>query len=127
MRECFAGTSTTATLDRAKQTEKSLTLPLRQGGGWVHERKLQRLRHQSRPAPGSVGGFPGVYRGIYGMPMFVTLPTRDLEASVDFWTRGLGFIDLFTIPGQLTMCAGGRSRTPCWFPPGTRQRRVPAR
>lgn len=54
------------------------------------------------PAPGPDAQDPGVYRGIYGMPMFVTVPTPDLPASVDFWTRGLGFIDLFTIPGQLT-------------------------
>ena len=45
---------------------------------------------------------PEVYRGIYGMPMFVTIPTSDLAASVEFWVRGLGFIDLFTIPGRLT-------------------------
>ena len=45
---------------------------------------------------------PEVQRGIYGMPMFVTVPTSDLAASVDFWVRGLGFIDLFTIPGRLT-------------------------
>ncbi|WP_246486549.1 VOC family protein [Kribbella qitaiheensis] len=45
---------------------------------------------------------PEVDRGIYGMPMFVTVPTGDLAASVDFWIRGLGFIDLFTIPGRLT-------------------------
>ena len=48
------------------------------------------------PAPG-----PEIYRGIYGMPMFVTIPTSDLAASVDFWVRGLGFVDLFTIPGRL--------------------------
>ncbi|NLV78604.1 MAG: VOC family protein [Rhodococcus sp.] len=54
------------------------------------------------PAPGPDAQDPGVYRGIYGMPMFVTVPTADLHASVDFWTDGLGFIDLFTIPGQLT-------------------------
>ncbi|CEA08675.1 hypothetical protein BN1051_02032 [Arthrobacter saudimassiliensis] len=54
------------------------------------------------PPPGPGATPPGPYRGIYGMPMFVTLPTADLAASVDFWTRGLGFIDLFTIPGQLT-------------------------
>jgi hypothetical protein len=36
------------------------------------------------------------------MPMFVTVPTGDLAASVDFWVRGLGFIDLFSIPGRLT-------------------------
>lgn len=52
------------------------------------------------PAPDAVA--PDVYRGIYGMPMFVTLPTADLAASKDFWLRGLGFVDLFSIPGQLT-------------------------
>ncbi|WP_328990791.1 VOC family protein [Kribbella sp. NBC_01245] len=45
---------------------------------------------------------PEVYQGIYGMPMFVTVPTSDLAASADFWIRGLGFIDLFTIPGRVT-------------------------
>jgi hypothetical protein len=54
------------------------------------------------PAPGPEVKPPQVYRGIYGMPMFVTIPTSDLAASVDFWVRGLGFIDLFTIPGRLT-------------------------
>ncbi|WP_030240431.1 VOC family protein [Streptomyces sp. NRRL S-350] len=54
------------------------------------------------PAPALDAQPPEVYRGIYGMPMFVTVPTADLATSVDFWTRGLGFIDLFTIPGQLT-------------------------
>ncbi|MGH3170280.1 MAG: VOC family protein [Trebonia sp.] len=54
------------------------------------------------PAPGPGAVPPEVYRGIYGMPMFVTVPTGDLAASVEFWTRGLGFIDLFTIPGRLT-------------------------
>jgi hypothetical protein len=54
------------------------------------------------PAPAPDAQAPEVYRGIYGMPMFVTIPTSDLAASVDFWIRGLGFIDLFTIPGRLT-------------------------
>jgi hypothetical protein len=45
---------------------------------------------------------PEIFRGIYGMPMFVTLPTRDLAASKDFWIRGLGFVDLFSLPGRLT-------------------------
>lgn len=44
---------------------------------------------------------PEVFRGIYAMPAFVTIPTADLAASADFWIRGLGFIDLFSIPGQL--------------------------
>ncbi|ACZ23306.1 hypothetical protein Sked_34150 [Sanguibacter keddieii DSM 10542] len=54
------------------------------------------------PAPGPHAVSPGTYRGIYGMPMFVTVPTSDLAASVDFWVSGLGFVDLFTVPGQLT-------------------------
>lgn len=45
---------------------------------------------------------PEPFRGIYGMPMFVTVPTPDLAASVDFWVRGFGFFDLFSIPGRLT-------------------------
>lgn len=44
---------------------------------------------------------PDPFRGIYAMPMFVKIPTRDLAASTDFWVRGLGFIDLFSIPGQV--------------------------
>lgn len=44
---------------------------------------------------------PEPFRGIYAMPMFVTVPTRDLTASVEFWTRGLGFVELFSIPGQI--------------------------
>jgi len=44
---------------------------------------------------------PEVFRGIYAMPAFVTIPTPDLEASTDFWVRGLGFIELFTNPGQV--------------------------
>lgn len=54
------------------------------------------------PTPALDAEPPEVYRGIYGMPMFVTVPTSDLPASVDFWIRGLGFIDLFTVPGRLT-------------------------
>lgn len=53
------------------------------------------------PPPGPNAVAPASYRGIYGMPMFVTIPTADLAASVDFWTRGLGFFELFVIPGQL--------------------------
>ncbi len=36
---------------------------------------------------------PEPFRGIYGMPMFVTTPTTDIETSIKFWTQGLGFID----------------------------------
>ncbi|MGW9043068.1 VOC family protein [Streptomyces lydicus] len=53
------------------------------------------------PTPGPDAVPPEPFRGIYGMPAFVTIPTSDLAASVDFWTRGLGFFDLFSIPGQL--------------------------
>lgn len=53
------------------------------------------------PAPGPDAVAPELYRGIYGMPAFVTIPSTDLAASVDFWTRGLGFFELFGIPGTL--------------------------
>ncbi|WP_197320996.1 VOC family protein [Saccharomonospora sp. NB11] len=53
------------------------------------------------PAPGPDAVAPELYRGIYGMPAFVRIPTNDLAASVDFWTRGLGFFELFGIPGTL--------------------------
>ncbi len=54
------------------------------------------------PNPSTGAASPGIYRGIYGMPMFVTVPTSDLAESADFWIRGLGFVDLFSIPGRLT-------------------------
>ena len=54
------------------------------------------------PIPALDAVAPEVCRQIYGMPMYLTVPTADLAASVDFWIRGLGFIDLFTIPGRLT-------------------------
>ncbi|MBS1673182.1 MAG: VOC family protein [Actinobacteria bacterium] len=53
------------------------------------------------PAPGPDAVAPEPFHGIYGMPSFVTIPTTDLAASVDFWTRGLGFFELFSVPGQL--------------------------
>jgi hypothetical protein len=52
------------------------------------------------PAPGVKPA--EIYREIYGMPMFVTVPTRDFAASKEFWIRGLGFVDLFSVPGQVT-------------------------
>ncbi|WP_278264237.1 VOC family protein [Nocardia sp. AG03] len=54
------------------------------------------------PVPGPDTVAPDLFRGIYGMPMFVTVPTTDLDVSVDFWSRGLGFFDLFSVPGQVT-------------------------
>ena len=53
------------------------------------------------PIPGTDAVAPEPYRGIYGMPAFVTVPTTDLDASVDFWTRGLGFFELFRTPGRM--------------------------
>ncbi|MBN0039827.1 VOC family protein [Cellulosimicrobium cellulans] len=51
------------------------------------------------PVPGPDAVAPEPFRGIYGMPQFVTIPTADLAASVDLWTQGLGFFDLFSVPG----------------------------
>ncbi|MEU1665755.1 VOC family protein [Streptomyces sparsogenes] len=51
------------------------------------------------PPPGPDAVPPEPFRGIYGMPAFAKIPTSDLAASVDFWTRGLGFFELFSIPG----------------------------
>ncbi|MGK5741292.1 VOC family protein [Micromonospora sp. URMC 103] len=53
------------------------------------------------PVPGPDAVAPEPFRGIYGMPAFVTIPTSDLAGSLDFWIRGLGFVDLFSIPGRL--------------------------
>ena len=53
------------------------------------------------PVPGPDAVPPEPFHGIYGMPMFVTVQTTDLAASVEFWTRGLGFFELFAIPGRL--------------------------
>ncbi|GAB3228514.1 hypothetical protein GCM10027447_20730 [Glycomyces halotolerans] len=53
------------------------------------------------PVPGPDAVAPEVYREFYGMPMFVSLPTDDFAASMDFWIRGFGFIDLFSIPEQV--------------------------
>jgi hypothetical protein len=54
------------------------------------------------PTPALDATPPEVYREIYGMPMFVNVPSHDLAASKDFWIRGLGFIDLFSIPDRVT-------------------------
>jgi len=53
------------------------------------------------PAPGPDAVPPEPYRGIYGMPAYITVPTRDLDASVAFWTQGLDFFELFRTPGRL--------------------------
>jgi hypothetical protein len=53
------------------------------------------------PTPGPDAVAPEPFRGIYGMPAFATIPTSDLAESVDFWVRGLGFFELFGVPGRL--------------------------
>lgn len=53
------------------------------------------------PTPAYDAVSPGNYLGFYGMPMFLNVPTADLDVSTDFWLRGLGFDNLFTLPGQL--------------------------
>ena len=42
---------------------------------------------------------PEITRDIYGMPAFATLLAADVNATVSWYTDGLGFIKLFTIPG----------------------------
>lgn len=44
---------------------------------------------------------PEPFLGIYAMPMFVKIQTKDLQASTDFWVNGLGFVDFFSVPGQI--------------------------
>ena len=53
------------------------------------------------PTPDSSAQPPELCREIYGMPMFVSIPCRNLTASSALWTEGLGFFELFAIPGQL--------------------------
>lgn len=53
------------------------------------------------PDPAADAVAPEPFRGIYGMPMFVTVPTIDLVASERFWSEGLGFFNLFSVPDQL--------------------------
>ena len=51
------------------------------------------------PDPDAGAPAPGISRAIYGMPMFATLLAGDIRATVSWYTAGLGFIELFTIPG----------------------------
>jgi hypothetical protein len=53
------------------------------------------------PIPGPDATAPPLFRGLYGMPMFVTIPTADLAESTEFWIDALGFFELFAIPGRL--------------------------
>jgi hypothetical protein len=51
------------------------------------------------PDPAAGAEAPQVSRAIYGMPMFATLAARNIGATVSWYTGGLGFIDMFTMPG----------------------------
>lgn len=51
------------------------------------------------PNPGIGVTAPEISRDIYGMPAFVTILASDVEATVSWYTDGLGFVVLFTIPG----------------------------
>jgi hypothetical protein len=53
------------------------------------------------PLPAPDAAPAEIYREIYGMPAFLTVPCGDLAASADFWLRGLGFVELFAIPGRV--------------------------
>lgn len=53
------------------------------------------------PAHGPETTAPGRFERIHRMPAFVTILTVDLSVSVNFWTRGLDFFELFSVPGQL--------------------------
>ena len=51
------------------------------------------------PAPLPGAAPPPLSRAFYGMPMFATLLVADLERTTAWYTDGLGFINLFTMPG----------------------------
>src|SRR6266496_1800755 len=51
------------------------------------------------PAPAMDARAPEVSRAIYGMPMFVNLSARDMDATTSWYTEALGFVVLFSAPG----------------------------
>ena len=51
------------------------------------------------PVPALDARAPEISRAIYGMPMFVNLQARDIDATTAWYTEGLGFIVLFSVPG----------------------------
>jgi len=72
-----------------------------EGGGWRHDGYSNAFEISPVPPPGPDAVPPEPFRGIYGMPAFATIPTDDLAASTELWIRGLGFFELFSIPGQI--------------------------
>ena len=51
------------------------------------------------PVPSADAVSPGICREIYGMPAFATLIASNVAATVDWYVNGLGFIELFSMPG----------------------------
>ncbi len=51
------------------------------------------------PPPAVGARSPGVSRDVYGMPMFTTFEVADLDATLRWYVDGLGFVELFTVPG----------------------------
>ncbi|HEX2143994.1 MAG TPA: VOC family protein [Glycomyces sp.] len=42
---------------------------------------------------------PEITKDIYPMPAFATIAAADIDATVDWYTEGLGFLSLFVMPG----------------------------
>lgn len=78
------------------------------------------------PEAGTETTPPEPFRGIYAMPAFATVPAPDLAASTDFWVRGLGFIDLFSIPGQVVHLRRWAFQDVLLVPAGTNQEQTEA-
>ena len=78
------------------------------------------------PAPGPDAVAPEPFRGIYGMPAFTTVPTTSLAESADFWVQGLGFFDLFSIPGRLVHLRRWAFQDVLLVPAATVPERAPA-
>lgn len=51
------------------------------------------------PQPALDAVAPPICREIYGMPAFVSFAVSDVPASRSWYTEGLDFIDLFSLPG----------------------------
>lgn len=51
------------------------------------------------PQPLTGAKAPEITRAIYGMPMFATLLVSKIDSILSWYIDGLGFINLFTMPG----------------------------
>jgi catechol 2,3-dioxygenase-like lactoylglutathione lyase family enzyme len=51
------------------------------------------------PTPSADVVSPGNYSEIYGMPAFATLAVSDVAATTSWYVAGLGFLELFSMPG----------------------------